>query len=284
MSSKSLLLIAASISASFAFQLFAKALVPEPKAVINNFAINEVYKTASASYKCIGDTTYGDSVSVYTEVSASIEWPEKLGDLNIKNMQDSLMARVFPSPEASIDENIRKYISQPIFYSGDRLMAVDKVPEIGDLTRSYFKHVDVKAVGFCENFIVYKTFYSDYTGGAHGSHNTLFLNYDLKNNKILNYDDIFIAGSQDSLLSVVKQALCDQYYAKDLTALEEASGIFTKDIFVTHNVYLTGYNVVFFYNPYEIGPWSIGDIEVKVPIYQISDYLKPEVKALYKDI
>lgn len=281
MASKSFLFVVSLLSASVAFAAMGSNKLPEPKMSIKNFEINEVYKTASAAYKCIGDTTYGDSVSVYTEVSANIQWPQKLGELNITSLQDSLMSQVFSSPEKTIDESIRKYISQPISYSDKGLMAVDKVPELGDLSRSYFRHVDLKTVGFCENFIVYKTFYSDYTGGAHGSHSTFFVNYDLKNNKVLNYDDIFMAGSQDSLLTIIKQALCDQYYAKNLDALAEVSGIFTGDIFVTHNVYLTGYNIVFYFNPYEIGPWCIGDVEVKIPVAQLSDYLKPDVRGLY---
>ena len=72
------------------------------------------------------------------------------------------------------------------------------------------------------------------------------------------------------------------YYADSLTELAEKSGIFTDRIFLTHNVYLTGNNIVFYYNPYDIAPWAVGPIEVVVPYYNLEQYLTDEAQDLFK--
>ena len=54
---------------------------------IANFVIDETIKTASRSYVATG-TDLGDTV--YASVSASLTWPEKLGDASLGVLQDSI--------------------------------------------------------------------------------------------------------------------------------------------------------------------------------------------------
>ena len=249
---------------------------------ISNFEINEMYKSASATYKCLDDTTFGKDIPVYTEATAHIQWPVKISTLNIKNLQDSLIHRSFEIGMSTIDSTLIAYINHPIGFGDTRLERVKEIPAQDSTARVYMKHTEVKTVGFCERFIVFKIEYSDYAGGAHPSYTAQFLNYNLMNNEALSYKKIFKPDCEKDLLKLIEEALCSQYYVQTLDKLKEVSGIFTDNIFVSHNIYLTGTEIVFHYNPYDIGPWSIGSVEARIPVGALDSYFTDEAKAIYK--
>ena len=79
----------------------------------------------------------------------------------------------------------------------------------------------------------------------------------------------------------MKQSLLSNYFCSSLDEVAEKSGIFINDLFVSHEIYLTGDEVVFFFNPYEIGPWAIGTVEIPVPVATLSECLSDYGKQLY---
>lgn len=248
---------------------------------IKNFEVAQVFKDAAKKYKCLGtDSVYGDSVTVYTSVSASIQWPTKLGNHDLKNLQDSLLSYTFLSPKSTIDSTLIDYLSKPEGFGEFKLEEVDSVPG-GINVREYTKNIDASIIGFNEKFIVYSIRSDSYAGGAHPNYSIQFLNYDIVKNKVLSYNDIFLPGTEDKILDIIKGQLMNQYFAKTMKELETNSGIFVNEIYVSKNLYLTGTSITFFYNPYDISPWSVGSIEVKISIWSLTDYLTPEAKDLF---
>ena len=124
---------------------------------IKNFAINETFKTASASYLCEDDTTFGDDVAVYTTRTVSVQWPERFGDNDLSCLHDSLLSAVFDSKPAEIDAAIGDYLAHPIGFGDHKLARVDSLPDVGyDRMRELWQKVSCHTVGFCESYIVYK--------------------------------------------------------------------------------------------------------------------------------
>lgn len=250
----------------------------ESSADISNFEISETYKTAWATYLRVDDSTFGDNVQVYSQAAISIQWPNKYGDNDISCLQDSLIANVFGFTGVSIDQAISDYVAQPLGYGDFELLKVeDPDPEGVTLLQS----VSVHTVGFCERYIVYKITEFENNGGAHPVYASKFLNYDIRRNQVLEFSDIFVADSEQALLDAITAELLDMYFSADLEELEEKSGIFTDQIFLTDNIYITGSDIVFFYNPYDIAPWAVGAIEVPLHEYDLEDILTPEAKALF---
>lgn len=250
----------------------------ESCADISNFEISETYKTAWSSYLRVNDSTLGENVPVYSQAAISIQWPNKYGDNDISCLQDSLIANVFGYTGVSIDQAISDYVAQPQGYGDFELLKVDDPdPEGVTLLQS----VRVHTVGFCERYIVYKITEFEDLGGAHPLYTSKFLNYDIRRNKVLEFSDIFVEGSEQVLLDAVTAQLLDMYFAADLEELEENSGIFTDQIFLTDNVYITGSEIVFFYNPYDIAPWAVGSIEVPLQEYDLEDVLTPQARSLF---
>jgi hypothetical protein len=71
-----------------------------------------------------------------------------------------------------------------------------------------------------------------------------------------------------------------QYDVSSLAELD-AKGIFSDQLFLTHNFYISGDSVVFHYNPYDIAPYSEGAIDVVVPYLQIADYVNSSFAHLF---
>ena len=248
---------------------------------ISNYTVYEEYKTASASYLCEGDTTFGKSTTVYTTASISVQWPRRFGDANVKALQDTIIAHTFIAPKASIDSCIIDFVSKPIGYGESVLKRVADVPEQSENVRVLSKNTPVKTVGFCEKYVVFKIEQDQFTGGAHPNYFANYVNYDLKNKRVLTYANIFKQGCDDALLPILKNALLHNYYAETLDEVAEKSGIFIDELFVSHKLYLTGDDIVFFYNPYDIGPWAIGTVEISVPVDELTDFMSDYGKALY---
>lgn len=248
---------------------------------ISNYAVYEEYKTASASYLCDGDTTFGKDATVYTTASISIQWPRRLGDSDVKALQDTIIAHTFTSPKASIDSCIVDFLSKPLGYGESVLKRVKDVPAASENVRVLSNNISVKSVGFCEKYVVFKVEHDQYSGGAHPNYFASFVNYDLRNKRVLTYANIFKPGSDEALLPILQNALKANYYTETLEEVEQKAGIFVNDLFVSHEVYLTGEEVVFFYNPYDIGPWAIGTVEIPVQVTDLADCMSDYGKALY---
>lgn len=254
----------------------------DSSASIENFETKATFKSATASYKCLNDTTFGKDVEVYTIRTASIQWPEQLGGNDLKALQDSLIANVFSMPSMPIDNAIEKFLSSKPEDEDCQLQKIDSVPTASDKCRILAKSVNAHSIGFTDKYIVYKIEEYVDNGGAHPVFANTFLNYDIKNNRVMNFDNMFTKGNNELLLDVIKATLCDMFYAQSLSELGERSGIFTDQIFVSHNIYISDTNVVFYYNPYDIAPWAVGPIAVVVPEYDLDQFLTPEARELFK--
>lgn len=109
---------------------------------------------------------------------------------------------------------------------------------------------------------------------------TRFLNFDLSTGKSMGYDELFTPGSHEAVFEAIKNALKEQYNVASVEALNDA-GLFTDQLFVTHNIRIDGYEIVFHYNPYEIGPYALGEVDVHVPYFTIEAALTPAAKTLF---
>ena len=245
---------------------------------IDNFEINETFKTASATYS-IAPANGGDEYTAdYTQTAVSIQWPVKYGENDITSLQDSLIANVFGLEGVTIDQAITSFLEMPLGYGDYDLTLVDEPRPGGDV---WLTSVSAHTVGFCERYIVYRITEFEDNGGAHPSYASKFLNYDIRRNAVLDFNDIFSPGNDEALLDAVVAGLLDLYFAYSPEELEEKSGIITESIYLTHNIYITGSDIVFHYNPYEIAPGSVGPIEVQLHEYDLEEFLTPEALALF---
>lgn len=250
---------------------------------IADFEVVERFKTLSRDYRCIGNTMkYDDTKELYTSVSVSVQWPEKLGNVDISAMQDSIVSKAFGRDGRDINKIILEYAEMPEGYDLYELTDVAHLPEPSDSVKLYYRSTSVTIEALTEQMAVVKCETSAYTGGAHDSYMSNYMTFDLGTGKarIIGLWDLFERGSEAELLKVIKSMLMAKYDVDTVGALNDA-GIFSDSLYVTDDVYVDGYDVVFHYDPYEIGPWAMGVIDVEVPYYAVAEILTPMGREIF---
>lgn len=125
-----------------------------------------------------------------------------------------------------------------------------------------------------DTLLTYTITASSYTGGAHGMYGTFYHNYSLADGYEIGIADLFDEEQQQRLGEMIRRQLYDRYDASNDEELA-AQGFFPDyGIAANDNFRPTADGIVFQYNPYEIGCYALGAIEVTIP--------KEELKQLEK--
>ncbi len=113
-----------------------------------------------------------------------------------------------------------------------------------------------------------------YTGGAHGMTNVSYDIIDLRNGKVLSYNDIFIENADSALSAILTKKMLNKFKTKDETTLKQV-GFFVDKITPNRNVYVTGNGIGFKYASYELAPYAYGLPEVFLNFNEIKELIRP---------
>lgn len=138
---------------------------------------------------------------------------------------------------------------------------------------SYYKSIESHIQLYQKNLLVYRIDYSEYTGGAHGMYMTTFLNMDLALMRPLRLDDIFAGDYKEPLTDLIWNQLMADNKVTTHEALEELGYGSTGEISPVENFYLDNDGITFYYNVYEITPYAMGPVIVKIPFQMIEHML-----------
>lgn len=115
-----------------------------------------------------------------------------------------------------------------------------------------------------------------YTGGAHGNGFVSIHMIDKSNGQLLALPDFII--DIEELNAIVEPIFRQANELKPNESLNDAGYWFTDDKFsVNDNFYFSDEMMVFYYNTYEIAPYSGGPTELQVPIAMIKHLLKRKI-------
>jgi len=111
-----------------------------------------------------------------------------------------------------------------------------------------------------------------YTGGAHGNYYSAGYNINMNDGKILTLSDIINNSSFNLLSYECEQAMLDTF---QLNSLQEA-GLFENEISILpdQDFYIIPGALVLQFDPYEIGPFAMGEISIEISFFKIKDILK----------
>lgn len=115
-----------------------------------------------------------------------------------------------------------------------------------------------------------------FLGGAHGINNRQFLNFDKRTGRLLSEDDVFVSEATDALTHLLLLNLVRQNDDLSLISDVEASDYEKEAIRPNGNFYFAPEGVVYIFNPYEIGPYSLGETNICIPVEEIKPYICPD--------
>lgn len=116
---------------------------------------------------------------------------------------------------------------------------------------------------------------SSYLGGAHGSTAQRYYNFDLKNQKQVQLNDLLLPKQKAKLDKLAHEAfktwVIDSKLANTADEYEQAW-----PFQVTDNYFLGEQGLILQYGEYEIGPYVVGLPRLVIPFAQLQGVLKPE--------
>lgn len=123
--------------------------------------------------------------------------------------------------------------------------------------------------------VITLAFYSfDFSGGAHGNYSTELFSFDKRINKRLQLSDVLTPAGVAALPALLSKAARAQFNVPANQTLEQA-GLFKNNIPVTRNFWVDNAGLGFWYQPYEIGPYSFGEIPLFIPLAELTAYIQP---------
>lgn len=240
---------------------------------INSFEVSQNIKTTSRTYSIDGLPD-----SCHITLSASITWPENLGNYDIHILQDSILHRAFPGFTGhDVNDAIKDYISKPqVLFDNDSTLSFKPVESVSENINSYTADVSVSMLEITLDYVTYRTDYTSYLGGAHPMWGSDCFTYTYNPAQVLTLSTMFSPGYEKTLEPILTQAIADEVSVSPA----ELKGMLLTDIYISDIVYLSNGMILFHYNPYALLPYAYGAIDAKVAPYEVSDILTPEAKNL----
>ena len=116
-----------------------------------------------------------------------------------------------------------------------------------------------------------------YTGGAHGNRSIVFSNYSLKTNQLIRLTDLFSEQEIIVLNKMGEKSFRESLKIEEAKSLGELGYSFVGGFKLPNNFLLQSDSIKFYFAPYEIGPYSLGDAEFSISYVAIKEAL-PETK------
>lgn len=204
----------------------------------------------------------GDTLSV----QISIEYPSgKTAADSV--MRRNILAAAFDMEEepTTVEETASKYESnlEDAYFTEAQDLPAEGPFSWDDFVNGYFTDGYKKLVSYIIE-------YYNFRGGAHGVNTLTALVFDKKSGEIVQEKDIFVNNYSDSLSALLRKHLPEAFDGDK----EEYESLFITEIVSNGNFEPGKTGITWYYQPYEIGPYSLGVIPVSVPWSELKPLLK----------
>lgn len=125
-----------------------------------------------------------------------------------------------------------------------------------------------------DSLVNYTIWRWNFLGGAHGMYTIELHVYTLTEGYELTLADLFTEEQLPRVDTLIRRKLYEQYEARSDEELTE-QGFFPEYIAATENFLLTPQEMTFHYNPYEIGCYALGPVEVTLTREELDEIRKP---------
>ncbi|WP_321517291.1 DUF3298 domain-containing protein [uncultured Bacteroides sp.] len=172
--------------------------------------------------------------------------------------------------KAAYEKGYKNDVEQ--FYLEDQKKNAEE--EVNSAWYNYNKSIKSRVIFNKDGVLVYRVDTYDYTGGAHGNHASLFLNFDLLTGKQIHLKNLFKEGYEKVLTGLLVAQLEKDNKVTSEAELEEIGYFITEPLSPTENFLLNKDGFTFFYNVYEIAPYVMGTTTIKLPFSAVESLMK----------
>jgi len=148
----------------------------------------------------------------------------------------------------------------------------------------WFKHIQTSVSLNTPKLFALTTMYQQYTGGAHGNTVVIWSNFDVSQKQKIKLSNIISADKLPELTKKAEQRFRKMENLSDNAPLDK-DFFFENGIFALNdNFGLTKDELLFYYNEYEIKPYSEGPSIIRLPYTELTDILSTQGKEYVDDI
>jgi len=147
----------------------------------------------------------------------------------------------------------------------------------GSTWMNYDENVVGNVVFNADGFLSYQVITDSYTGGAHGNKTIDNGVFDLTRLDQITLIDLFNEATIDGLNEKVRNKLMIQNQCSSLEELaEKGHFISPNEIEATENFYINEEGITWTFDPYEIAPFSVGEVYISLSWDEVTPFLAPE--------
>lgn len=134
-------------------------------------------------------------------------------------------------------------------------------------TQSYDSSAEAE-IQIVDTLLSFTIIRSSYMGGAHGMYETVTHTYSIAGGYEVVLEDLFDEPQRQQLNDLIHKKLYEKFGVKDDQGLA-GRGFFPQYIAPTSNFRVTVDGITFYYNPYEIGCYALGSIEMSISLDEL---------------
>jgi hypothetical protein len=180
-----------------------------------------------------------------------------------------------PEDVARILQNRMKRLQAWYGAKNPRKEVDETLREDGEYHGEYYEYVTVSLFSVTPGAVVLRVDDALYTGGAHGSFETGFENYDRRTGKWLDLDGLIRPSMGPKLTAVAEKACRKREGLGPRQSFQEA-GWFENRFVLPDNFAIVPTGLLFLYNQYEVKPYAVGQSYFIVPLSQLRGVLERE--------
>jgi len=202
----------------------------------------------------------------------TINYIKALGDKSISEKVDSEIKSYIITALNIGEDSIpkAKTISDAAsdFIKVARLHAAD----FPDMSAEYFAEINISELYYSAELVSIEMHQYLYTGGAHGSGNTFFLNIDPRTGNEIPSEALFKNSVDFAVFAENKFREANEIPSNE--SINSTGFSFEDDSFYLPASFgLTENSFILIYNPYEIASYAEDPIELKIPLEEVKKYL-----------
>ena len=227
---------------------------------------------------------------VFTSTKASAKLPEQLKN---ESTYEYFMGTVLPKDEDLLGDKLTLHIKELLgmpasdidisrWMDSVQISSLEKWKTEGDkltqedaammgMSFSEQVHNMLSVMYENEETITLANYVYAYEGGAHGNYSTTLLNVDKTSGRKLSLEDVLSPEGIEALPDLLDKSARKQYRITNNKPLE-GNGFFTNTLEPGENFYITSAGIGFYYSPYEIKPFSDGEINLYIPKEELTNY------------
>ncbi|MHA7130237.1 DUF3298 and DUF4163 domain-containing protein [Algoriphagus namhaensis] len=196
----------------------------------------------------------------------SLQWVELLGDSYAASVNSSIVEKI--TRYLVYEDTVLSMQEAAQFFLDGFTEAKEEFP---DSPGGWY--VSVNAATSLDSLGIFSVKFEEesYTGGAHGSYSTTFLNFSKKDGSVLANEQII--QNKPKLLALAEAAFREKRDIHPDSSLLKAGYWVDQGFFLPAAMGLSPQGLILYYNSYEIAPYSEGPTELVLTFDELGDIL-----------